>query len=174
MHGHEHRGHFAGGRVEQHGARFDRKHFAVQNGVGRCGSCMTRYFVRRNEFADHRFGEALLDAIARRVVLECWDGDGVPSGRKIRGVSRDVVPATRAKDRSSAARQRELPSPHATPRSRSRQHFSEASQQVPPRCAPRLLLPAANCRRHPRAIRRSRHLDRLRCARAEFRFLPPR
>ena len=34
MHRHQHRGHFAGGGFEQHRVGFNRKHFAVQDGVG--------------------------------------------------------------------------------------------------------------------------------------------
>ena len=50
-------------------------------------------FGALHELANHRGGEALLDSISRRVILEGGHGDGGPFRRQISGASGDMIAA---------------------------------------------------------------------------------
>src|ERR1700722_11564156 len=86
----------AGGGVENYGVRLNRANFAVQDSVGRFRILHYVVFVALDEFANYCFGEPLLDAISRGVILECGNRERTTLGRKARSASRNTITPTAA------------------------------------------------------------------------------
>src|SRR5208283_2545648 len=92
----ENTGRTAGGGVVGERGSGGRENGSIQGGVGILGGIVEDAVLGAGgEFAHHRSGQHLLDAIGRSLVFECRNGDGLYVLWELPRVSSSVVAATR-------------------------------------------------------------------------------